>query len=45
MTGRSEGKSHFALFDGGPDPGLWRHNAEKLAIPYSKIEAVVLSHW
>eukprot|EP00884_Botryococcus_braunii_P016025 jgi/Botrbrau1/3105/Bobra.0070s0087.3 len=45
LEGRVDGKSHFAVFDGGPDPDLWKQNAKKLAIPYSRIEAVILSHW
>lgn len=44
-SGQADGKSHFVVFDGGPDPDLWRQNAKKLGVPMEKIEAVILSHW
>jgi len=38
-------KSTQLLFDGGPDPAVWRSNAQKLKIDLPSIDTVVLSHY
>jgi hypothetical protein len=38
-------KTSYLLFDGGPDPELWRRNVQKLKIDLSQINNIVLSHY
>ena len=38
-------RSSHLLFDGGPDPNIWRSNAKKLKIDLTSIGTVVLSHY
>uniref|UniRef100_A0A383WLF3 Metallo-beta-lactamase domain-containing protein n=1 Tax=Tetradesmus obliquus TaxID=3088 RepID=A0A383WLF3_TETOB len=45
LTAEVDGKSRTLLFDGGPSPGLFRHNVEALGVDVADIEAAVLSHW
>ncbi len=35
----------YLLFDGGPDPGVWKENAKKCNIPLEKVDSIVLSHY
>ncbi len=44
VTGQIEGRARTILFDGGPTGTAVEHNAPRLGIDMSVIEAVVLSH-
>ncbi len=44
VTGQIEDRAHTVLFDGGPTGLAVEHNAPRLGIDMSVIEAVVLSH-
>ncbi len=35
----------YLLFDGGPDPKVWKENAKKCKISLEKIDSIVLSHY
>jgi len=35
----------YLLFDAGPNPELWKNNAQRLHIPLHKIDTIVLSHY
>ena len=45
LTAECQGRSHSLLFDAGPDPELWKKNAETCQVHFSEIGAVVLSHY
>lgn len=44
VTAFSDGRSRSVLFDGGPEDQAMERNSEKLAVNFSAIDAVVLSH-
>eukprot|EP00878_Enallax_costatus_P012154 GHUV01012691.1.p1 GENE.GHUV01012691.1~~GHUV01012691.1.p1 ORF type:complete len:375 (+),score=87.03 GHUV01012691.1:204-1328(+) len=45
LTAEVDGKTHTLLFDGGPSPELFEHNARSLEVNAADIQAAVLSHW
>ncbi len=38
-------EQRYLLFDAGPEPAVWRNNAERLGLPLANVEAIVLSHY
>jgi 7,8-dihydropterin-6-yl-methyl-4-(beta-D-ribofuranosyl)aminobenzene 5'-phosphate synthase len=44
-NGEVQTKSSQLLFDGGPDPAIWKSNAKKLKIDLPSIGRAVLSHF
>jgi 7,8-dihydropterin-6-yl-methyl-4-(beta-D-ribofuranosyl)aminobenzene 5'-phosphate synthase len=38
-------QQRYVLFDAGPEPAVWKNNAERLGLPLANVDAIVLSHY